>query len=357
MFEFLKILMFFSNLSFSSEVTEAYNNLRSLSMGGAGVAITSGIEALFVNPAGLNNNQGIVATVLSPSISSNTAAYETVKDYKSLTDGDSIVDYIQPHVGKNYGLGVDNITGIALKNLALAWNFQISAYEVFHNLALPEIELNTYYRNTLKGGASIGLLDDEMLKLGIALKYSTMRGKVGSLKTEQLLTMTTDELKAWIDNSGYAYGLDVGCIFEIPYNKIVKTSFGVAWQDVFTTKYRTRDTFDEATAYIPDNLTAGFGAVVDLPGLDIKFAFDVKHITDTNIQIPLKIHFGTELDFPLVNIRAGINQGYYTLGADFELFLFNIELVSYGEELGSYPGHKVDRRYALKITSSLSLFN
>lgn len=357
MFMIFKIILIISNISFSKEVTEVYNNLKNLSMGGAGVAVSSGIDALFVNPAGLNMNKGVVATILSPSISSNTAAYETLKDYKSLTDGNTIVDYIKPHVGKNYGLGLDNITGIALKNFALAWNFEVSAYEVFHNLSLPEIYLNTYYRSTLKGGASIGLLDDESLKLGFAIKYSTMKGKVGTLTTEQLLTMTGSELKDWINAGGYAYGLDLGCIFDFPSYKNLKTSFGIAWQDVFTTKYRSRKFLDEYATYIPDNLTAGLGLMLDLPGLDIKFAFDLKHLTDTHIQTPLKIHFGTELGFPLINVRAGINQGYYTLGADFELFLFNLEIVSYGEEIGSYPGHKEDRRYALKISSSLSLFN
>jgi len=353
----INLILILNMLLNSKEILETYNNIRSLSMGGAGLALVSGIDSLYINPAGLNNNKGVTATIFSPSISSNTAIYETVKDYKTLTNGSTLIDYIQPHVGKNYGLGLNNVSGVAFKNFAIAHSFEVNAYQVLHNLSLPELHFNANYTSTLKGGLSYGFLDDESLKLGLALRYSTMRGKNGVLSTEDLLTMDANDLKNWIDNKGYAYGLDLGLIYEIPINKIVKTSFGIAWQDVFTTKYKSRTLLQEAPKYDYDNLAAGLGAIIDLSLMQLKIALDVKHLTDKHIQIPLRIHLGFELDMPLLKIRAGLNQGYYTLGVDFDLYFFNIELASYGEELGSYPGQKPDRRYALKLSTELSLLN
>jgi len=342
----------------SKEIIETYYNIRSSSMGGAGLALVSNIDSLFINPAGLNNTKGITATLLSPSISSNSAIYETIKDYKQLSGAETLIDYIQPHVGKNYGLGINNTTGLSMKNFSIAHSFEVKAYQVLHNLALPELHFNANYTSTLKGGLAYGFLDKEALKLGFATRYSTMRGKDGVLSTEDLLTMSASEIKKWVDNRGYAYGLDLGLIYDIPLdNKLIKTSIGIAWQDVFTTKYKSRTLLEEAPKYDHDNLSAGVGSVIDFSLLKLKLAFDVKHITDKNIQIPLKIHLGAELDMLLLNIRAGLNQGYYTLGFDFDLFFFNLEMATYGEELGSYPGQKVDRRYALKITTELSLFN
>ena len=60
-------------------------------MGGAGTATVDGIDSLYVNPAGLNRNKGIVTTIMSPSITSNRTAYDALRDYDTLTEGMSLI--------------------------------------------------------------------------------------------------------------------------------------------------------------------------------------------------------------------------------------------------------------------------
>ena len=49
----------------------------------------------------------------------------------------------------------------------------------------------------------------------------------------------------------------------------------------------------------------------------------------------------------------GFSQGYYSLGASLDLFLFQIDLAYYGVELGEYPGQDEDRRIQIAFTMDM----
>jgi hypothetical protein len=324
-------------------------------MGGAGLSLINGIDALFINPANLNTNEGIVTTILSPSITSNRTAYDVISNYASLTQGDTLRDYIQPHLGKQYGFNVGNVSGIAVKNFAAAFIIEGVMYQKFSNMSFPELNLNSYYHWSIKIGGSWGFFKDEMLKIGGAIKHISRHGLQDTATTETLLSLSNNELIDWVNRKGRAYGMDLGVTFDIPTGgSIVKPSIALVWQDLFTTSFVGSGL---SAGKIPDNLSLGLGATIKLPALDLKTSIDFKHLTDRGISVPLKIHMGVEAVLPMLTLRGGLNQGYYTAGVSFNLFFFDIEVSTYGEEIGSYPGQKQDRRYTLKFTSTLSLFN
>ncbi|MBN1114853.1 MAG: hypothetical protein JXA66_05895 [Oligoflexia bacterium] len=341
----------------ASELTEAATTVRTMGMGGAGSAIISGLEALYVNPAGLNRNDGIEFTALSPTVTANKSAWDAIMNYSSLTGAENVRDYLQPYVGNEYGLGVNSNTGIATKNFAASFFFDLEIYESLHNLALPELKSKTYYQYGLKFGASYGLFENSMLRVGAAIKWLTRRGLADTATTETLLSLDTSEFTGWLDRKGRGYGLDLGMIFTVPLdNEYLEPCISLSWQDVFTTTIKPSSVDALSPGRLHDNLTLGLGTMINLPALDIAFAFDIKHLTERGIQIPLKLHMGAELQFPVFSVRGGYNQGYYTAGLSFNLFLFRLELLTYGEELGSYPGQMEDRRYMLQIVGSFSLF-
>jgi hypothetical protein len=210
----------------------------------------------------------------------------------------------------------------------------------------------------LKVGGAVGLLKDDMLKIGGAFKYVSRRGANDTASTETLLSLSNDELVNWVDRRGHAVGFDLGASLSIPTGvKTVEPIVALVWQDIFTTTFVGNGVGSKTPGLISDNLTMSLGTIIDLPAMDIKAAIDVKHLTDRGIAIPLKVHTGVEVQMPMLKVSAGLNQGYYTAGVAFDMFFFTIELSTYGEELGSYPGQKEDRRYTLKAYSSLSLFN
>jgi len=59
---------------------------------------------------------------------------------------------------------------------------------------------------------------------------------------------------------------------------------------------------------------------------------------------------GIEFSWPVLDVRGGFHQGYYSLGAGFDLWLMRVDAATYGVELGAYPGQLEDRRYMMQVT-------
>ena len=61
------------------------------------------------------------------------------------------------------------------------------------------------------------------------------------------------------------------------------------------------------------------------------------------------IHIGTEEKWRALAARLGLNQGYFTAGVGLDIGFFDLNLATYGEELGMNAGTIEDRRYALEL--------
>jgi hypothetical protein len=89
---------------------------------------------------------------------------------------------------------------------------------------------------------------------------------------------------------------------------------------------------------------------LDLPLLTITPSLDYRFADRTDMQIGEKLHLGLELDLPLIDIRAGLHQGYWTAGVGLGFGILSFDLASYGVEMGEYPGQREDRRYVAQMT-------
>jgi hypothetical protein len=87
--------------------------------------------------------------------------------------------------------------------------------------------------------------------------------------------------------------------------------------------------------------------------IDITPALDYRYANRTDIELGKKIHAGVEVALPLLTLRAGLNQGYYTAGVGLNLGLIHVDAATYGVELGAYPGQQEDRRYVAQFTFQL----
>ena len=97
------------------------------------------------------------------------------------------------------------------------------------------------------------------------------------------------------------------------------------------------------------------GAALEIDTLLITVtpSFDYVYADRSDIQVGQKIHAGVEVALPLLRIRAGLNQGYYTAGVGLELGLLSVDVATYGVELGEYPGQHEDRRYVAQVKIEL----
>jgi hypothetical protein len=99
----------------------------------------------------------------------------------------------------------------------------------------------------------------------------------------------------------------------------------------------------------------GMAGDLRLPFVAIRPAFDVRHITDQDMQLFRKFNFGVEISLPLIDIRAGYSEGYLAYGAGMSFGPIRVDGASYGVELGDYPGQIEDRRYMAQVTIELDL--
>ena len=61
------------------------------------------------------------------------------------------------------------------------------------------------------------------------------------------------------------------------------------------------------------------------------------------------IHLGGETSWRRLALRAGLNQGYWAAGLGLNLWVLNLDVSSYGEEMSLNAGGLEDRRYALRV--------
>jgi hypothetical protein len=197
----------------------------------------------------------------------------------------------------------------------------------------------------------------DTLSAGIGLKRVTRSGGEVVLDTQGIndyvsgVTSTADILEL-LDDVGIGYGIDVSFLYKSPGDS--SSIATVVWKDVGTTSFQ-KTSGDQNPPSIKDNLTLGLGYIVKGPGLDIKTGFEYRHILTSGEQIGKKLHAGIEVSLPLVDLRAGLSQGYSTFGAGLDLWIMRLEVAKFTEEFGVYPGQTPEESFQLSLTMDFSV--
>jgi hypothetical protein len=94
--------------------------------------------------------------------------------------------------------------------------------------------------------------------------------------------------------------------------------------------------------------------LVDWEDFKIRAMLDIKNIMHPGITLNKMWHTGVELDYSpggwfRSQLRAGVNQGYFTAGATLMLLVVNLEVATYGEEVGSESNKIENRVVAAKV--------
>ncbi|XPS88223.1 uncharacterized protein Dvar_62420 [Desulfosarcina variabilis str. Montpellier] len=85
---------------------------------------------------------------------------------------------------------------------------------------------------------------------------------------------------------------------------------------------------------------AGFGLIGAIDYMDLS-----QNVGEDN-DWAKRLHMGIEFQLPkILSLRAGLNQGYGTVGATIDIWLVRLDFATYAEEVGAYSGQRSDRRY------------
>jgi hypothetical protein len=196
-----------------------------------------------------------------------------------------------------------------------------------------------------------GIWLNEKTVLGLSIKRMTRLGGDQTFGADILTNISDEEILDSFQNKGRAWGMDLGLVYR-EKSKMFNPTVSLSWKDVGRTTFRKT-----AGAAAPpgqrENLTLAMTFEASVPGFGVAGGLEYRHILNNDEQLGQKLHLGTEISIPLVDVRAGFSQGYTTYGIGMDLFLFQLDVAQYSVERGEYPGQTEDERLAFSLTMEL----
>ena len=332
----------------AAELPEYGLSVKGLGMGNAYTLHSSGHDAVNYNPAAFARMEGFHFRLMGLGVGMN--AIDSYNEYKDIFDNsDNVGDTLNALYGDPIWARVDYQMSVS------AGPFIVGAYArnnlgfTLLNPALPYLETNFYSDVVLFGGTGVQIIPN-IFDIGFMAKRITRYAGSGDITASTLAHLDSDFIENTANQTGVAYGLDFGAKLTLPGEW--KPSLAFAWQDIGDTKFSFSAT-NPAPRTIQDRMNVAVGMEKDFMGVaKLRPALEFKMVngSSSEVQIGKRLHMGLELELPIISLRGGFNQGYYTYGASFDFWVFQVDAATYAVELGEYVGQQEDRRYMIQLT-------
>ena len=332
------------------EVREFYNGIRALGMGGAAIAVVNDETALLSNPAALGKVRDFYGTVVDPEL-----------------DGSSIISnayYSQPFGSPFEPADVQRTMDLQRES------YYHARAQLFPSIVFTNFGLGVFGRNLLDARVNAAgsemetyYLSDVAVLLGYNLRLWDGRIKIGvtgkaisRIEIDKTLATTGDLTIDGNASEGVGLGADVGLIMTAPWMWLPTISAVV--RDVGGTKFESGAGLRMKTTSRPNQIEQDIDvalAVFPIHTNNIRSSFTLEYQKIKEAQLSTDkmryAHAGYELNlYDLFFVRAGMNQRYWTAGMELASEYTQIQLASYGEDVGTETEPKEDRRYVVKFT-------
>jgi len=353
----LILSVFIHSFAFAQRAPVHYD-IRALGMGNAYTANASGTSALYYNPAMLGKT-GFHLEVLAARANMNTRLLQAIKfardnadkfrDFETLSPSDAsqFLEDMEPYDDQYYGFHVTPALGLTIGHFGIGSYVDGSPdMKIDKGIYIPRIYTKGYvdWVTTAGYGRQFQIPALNNFYAGAAVKYIQRyiapEIKVNATdvaKMDQLGQTMLDTLQSPV--SGIA--VDLGAVFSPVRNLdvgLVLQNMGSIDGESFTPSINVGAAYNFSTiAALPliRNLT--------VTG-DYRDFFNQKGVSFFN-----HLHLGAELGLLNFAFRAGVNQGYFTAGAGFNLAIIHLEYAYYGQELGRAPGWNPDINHMLQL--------
>jgi hypothetical protein len=381
-----QVLLFLPNSSWAQEgiftsIHHHYQSPRALGMGNAFIATADDYSALFYNPAGLaRRDTGQINLALEFG-----GGIETTNFFKDFSDVDKSFEpgatdsakfqayatFLQKYYGKPLGFRIKPMEAIWVRpNWAVGLIPMDFSFEgQIHNQAAPTLDIRVFADTTLAYGYGDnirGLLPGK-LSWGTTLKFinrAYINREINSLD----LAADPKAVRKEDARDGYTLDFDLGALYSPPIPdegllsvfKFAKPTFGAVVRNVLDYGFGSSfKLINKEKVEAPEKLhrVLDVGAKFEYPELWIfggRGEVNFRDIMHPNFNTRRSFHLGFEFDWTMASwwqgsYRIGVNQGYPTLGASALLFFFNLDLVTYGEDIGTFSTPKENRVYMAKL--------
>jgi len=365
--------MAFAQQPTSQEYPYLYKSTRAMGMGGAYMAVGGSADSMFYNPAALINiprDKGWEVNLVNICAELSNHAVDFVKDIRNAlnasdTNGDgtasdeqltAVNDVLAKYRGQEQHARVADFTSIGKSYDRFA--FGVGALASGRIDAIPhqgmgsdgilEVDADATYGAV--GGVSIGLTRN--LFAGIDIKPLHREALIHNFTAQELVDHQND-LRNYIQKSlaqsGDAVGFDAGLLWNLAPLSRLRPSFGVSVLNIGNLDFGK-------AGQIPQSLNVGIAInptssmyrslIIAMDYVDVlnNFKEDQDRIKRLRVGAELQLFdvWASEM-----TMRAGMYEGYPTLGVDVRLLIFKISYAMYTEEIGAYAGQDKNKRQLL----------
>jgi hypothetical protein len=373
---FLKLLFFFCFFSvtlFSAtdvdySIHQEYMSVRALGMGNAFGAFSDDHHTLFYNPAGLahlkrghiNMSIRVGATIGNESyldlIDDIDTAASSGTDEEQVTN---LTNTIQKRYGTNY---FARLSPLGFMWARPNWGIAFLPLDLTSKLAIhgpyPQLDVLVNQDATLAFGLAKKI--NEEWSVGATLK-SIYRIHYSNSFFAMELAISDDTYRIEDAEEGVALDLNTSVMYTPQFDSIwLRPSFSLVLRNAADIGFLYNPNVLSDNENKPPDLQRriDLASKWELPQLWLfypRFSFDVRDLTHDNVNTKKSLHAGFEMGWYVGKYlngayRAGINQGYWTAGATFKLLWFQLDLVSYGEEIGTKDAEEENRIYMVQMS-------
>ncbi len=326
-----------------------YKGARGLGMGGAHISAVNDETTVLINPAALGKLRGKYFVVDDIEIEMNADTQSLVGfDYLRGLYPQKVLDDVNSQPDIIYHLKSQVFLSYAMRNFSVGLYGNAIA-DASMDPAGPT-PFNIDYRN------------DVAFVLGFNKRFMEGRFKVGA----NVRAINRRELKGNFSNfnpslsvssdgaEGVGIASDIGIQIAAPWKALPTLS--AVLRDVGGTKYSIDGFSDSASdpEVTEMSLDAGF-ALYPISHNYSRFTITGEYrdlLSGNDLKNDMaKYHLGFEWNsYDWFFLRGGMNQGYWTAGIEFAFSKFQLQIASFGEEVGDELEKKESRNFSLKFT-------
>lgn len=364
----------------STTIHHHYQAPRALGMGDAFVAVADDYSGLFYNPAGLaRRDRGQVN--LSMSYGATPGALDFYNGYKDIGDNSSLsetdkqqkyLELIERHYGDVYSFRTSPLEGFWVRpNWGMAFiPLDLSVELAMHKSVGPSINATVYADTTLAYGYGNNIYSiPGQFSWGITGKFVN-RGYMNKRVTALDLAGGQELISKNDLAEGYTIDADLGVLWTPEIHgdgffssalRMARPTFGAVVRNIAETGFGSNLKLlnKEPGENVPEKMYRVFdlGSRWEYPQAWIfggRGVLDIRDIGHPDFNWRKGLHLGLEFDWTVTSwwkghYRVGLNQGFWTAGLSAELGIFNLDLVSYANDVGTRNTPIESRVYATRL--------
>ena len=344
----------------TDQIIKPYQGVRSSGMGG--VKLTTGLydDNFFGNPARVLANPKWKVTITDPTFETSSSTISNIGTISS-ADGDTLSGIGGTAGSNNHGRVQLTMPSVYVNKGDGKWAFAVGIL----TSAQFDVMLTNSYRIAPGAIVDVGpavtvgrtFFEDQRLGIGVTPHITSRVTTLSEMSMADLISGRS--LKP--EDSGGAgthFDVDFGATYKLPVT-LGEFDFDAAFavNNLLGGKYSNLKSVKIVTgAGLPREQPRSFGFGVATRRetwgnfSNTTFALEFQDLgNNTGGSLFRTIHLGGETNWRRLALRAGLNQGYWAAGLGLNLWVLNLDVSSYGEEMSLNAGGLEDRRYALRV--------